>query len=208
MSPEERGILEVLGWVDLGALIILAIFLILGLIRGFVWQIAQLVKLVGGFMMANRFAEQVGGWMTGERLQPPYSTYLAYLLVFGAFALAVTIVCVLIEKALKKLKLKSYDRLAGGGVGLLNGWMLVALLVLLLYAYPPFASTRVAIADSYAGAYAARSALLTRGFLPDDIRALVERIVRPGTVEQLDQETRDRELPFPVPPEQPPPEPR
>ena len=207
MTADDRGILEVLGWVDIGALAVLLFFLVMGLVRGFVWQMAQLVKLVGGFLAANQFSQQVGTWVSGPRLQPPYSTYLAYILVFGAFALGVTIICVLIEKLLRSLKLKSYDRLAGGGVGLLNGSMLVAAIVLLLYAYPPFASTRLDIADSHAGAYSARGALLTRGLLPPDIRKLLEEIVAPETVDRLAAETRHRQLPIPVP-DPPPEEPR
>jgi membrane protein required for colicin V production len=204
MTADDRGILEVLGWVDMLALCILLFFLIMGLVRGFVWQVAQLVKLVGGFLAANQFSQQVGVWLSGPRLQAPYSTYLAYILVFGAFALGVTIICVLVEKLLRSLKLKSYDRLAGGGVGVLNGALLVAAVVLLLYAYPPFASTRLDIADSHAGAYAARGALLTRELMPADIRILLEEIVDPETVDRLAAETRDRQLPIPVPePEQP-----
>lgn len=197
MQPEDPvGFLHELNWLDLGALIILTFFLVMGMIRGFTWQALQVVKLFGGIMLANLFAEQVGGMIPLEQVEPRYRTYLAYVLIFVCFAVAISIAANLLDESLKKLKLKSYDRLAGGGLGLASGWLMLTAVVTLLYCYPPLSSTRGDISASYSGAYAARTALLSRSFMPTDIRDVIEKYIDPEAVDRLAKETKDRKLPI------------
>ena len=206
MNPAATpGFIQQLGWLDLGALIILGFFLVMGLLRGFVWQVVQFAKLVGGIVLANLFATTVGGWITSDKLQPPYSTYLAYVLIFLGFAIVMTIVAKLLEESLKKMELKSYDRLAGAALGLASGWLMLTVVVMFLYSRPPLDSTRNDNSTSYAGAYAARTALVAGPMLPAEVKQLYERIVDPSSVTKLADETKDKRIHIVTPPAPPPP---
>jgi len=133
-----KELLNQLGWIDLGTLVILLVFFVLGLFRGLVWQLSRLLTLVVGFIVAGVWAKDLADlivrtWPKSE----PFALYAAYFAIFlGAF-LVLSVIAWLLSGLIKRLKLTAYDRLGGGAVGILTGAALVVLVLTIFYAFIP-----------------------------------------------------------------------
>lgn len=128
-----------LGWVDIGLAAFLALSVVVGLMRGFVFE---LLSLVGWF--AAFFA---GRWLTP--LAQPHihvgvpGSALNYGVTFAAvFLIALVLWSLgarLVRALIRATPLSSIDRLLGGGFGLLRG-LVVLLLVAAVVAVSPLAT--------------------------------------------------------------------
>ena len=72
--------------VDIGVLVLLGVFFLYGLIRGFVLQLAGIVFIVGGLILADRLSPAFGGtlhrWFPS--LEDPGDRYVAFGIVLLA----------------------------------------------------------------------------------------------------------------------------
>lgn len=141
MAEAGVQVLGNLGWVDLTALALLAVFFVLGLFRGFVWQVSRIVTLVLGCLVAARlgpgFAGRLAGWFQEARANPELALYIAYFAIFLVVLLLVSFVAYFVQKLVAKIGLSFYDRLGGGVLGIGTGALVVVVgltLVLTLFA--------------------------------------------------------------------------
>lgn len=130
--------LSSLGPIDIGALAVIALCVITGFARGFIWQLLRLATLVGGFLLARVLEPEVA-----PRLEHAFpslgesgSRVAAYFSVFFAVVLAGSLVAYLLRSALKALKLSAFDRLLGALLGALKGVAIVVVAVLVLTKLP------------------------------------------------------------------------
>lgn len=138
-----------LGPIDVGALIIVAFNIIMGLVRGFVWQLVRLGTIVAALLLARYFAgdvaEQLGRVFSVEA---PADKILAYFVIlFGVFATG-TLLALMLRKMLAALKLQSYDRLFGAFLGGVKGVAIVVVIVLLLSQFRGAGALQEALAKS------------------------------------------------------------
>ncbi|MFH0946827.1 MAG: CvpA family protein [Planctomycetota bacterium] len=122
-----------LGPIDVGALIIIAFNVIMGLVRGFVWQLVRLGTIVAALILARTFAGNVAAQLGRIfSVEPPADRILAYFVIlFGVFAVG-TLLALVLRKMLAAMKLQSYDRLFGAILGGVKGAAIVVVIVLLL----------------------------------------------------------------------------
>jgi len=117
-----------LGWVDIGLLAFLSISVLVGLLRGFVFELLSLA----GWFAAWLAAAQWAGW--AERYIPPGEpgSALKHGVAFACVFVLVLVVWGLAARVVRRLvratPLSPLDRVLGGAFGLLRG--MVALLVL------------------------------------------------------------------------------
>ena len=129
-----------IGWVDIGLLVFLALSIIVGLMRGFVFE---LLSLAGWF--AAYFA---GRWLTP--LAQPYihigepGSTLNYGATFACVFLAALVIWSLAARLVRALiratPLSPVDRLLGAGFGLLRG-LVVLLVVAIVVSVSPLAKS-------------------------------------------------------------------
>ena len=125
--------MQALPWVDKLGLGILAVFLVLGALRGLWWQIVRLLGVVLAVCVARTLTPRFAGDLqqsfdVGEA--PAYG-----LTWFVIFVLALTVAALLGrmgKKALEVMQLGLVDRLGGALAGALTGLVLHGALVLLL----------------------------------------------------------------------------
>ncbi|MFQ5843954.1 MAG: CvpA family protein [Planctomycetota bacterium] len=125
--------------------------IIVGLVRGFVLQVAGIGGLVGGLLLADLYHARLG--TTLHRLfgigQPGT---VAFIAIVVTTVLVVTAICALLRKGLGSLRMGSYDRLLGGVFGLLKACLLCAGILLALVALAPEGGTvRGSIRSSRSG---------------------------------------------------------
>lgn len=117
---------------DILILVILGFTLVRGLFRGFVGEIASIVGLVVGFILANRHHDQLLPLVASIIPDPALANLISYALIFITGLVLVLIVAGLLRHLLKISLLGWLDRLAGGTMGLIKGGLLSILIVLLL----------------------------------------------------------------------------
>lgn len=117
-----------LGWVDIGLLVFLSISVLVGLLRGFVFELLSLAGWFAAWLAATQWA----GWAErylpagepGSALKHGVSFACVFLLVLVMWGLSARVV----RSLVRATPLSPLDRVLGAAFGLLRG--MVALLVL------------------------------------------------------------------------------
>jgi uncharacterized membrane protein required for colicin V production len=133
----EPGLLASLGWVDLTALAILIVFFILGLFRGFVWQISRILTLVTAYVVAGVYGETIAGSLRKmvSGINEDLAVYIAYFAVFVIVLIVVSVIAYFLEKLVDRTGLSFYNRLGGGVLGVVTGAALVLALLFGVFAF-------------------------------------------------------------------------
>ncbi len=117
---------------DILILLILGFAVVRGLFRGFVGEISSIVGLVIGFILANRYHDQLLPLVGSILPDPAIANLLTYALIFITGLVLVLMLAAVLRHLLKITLLGWLDRLAGGAMGLIKGSLLSVLIVLLL----------------------------------------------------------------------------
>ena len=116
-----------LGWVDIGLAIFLALSVVIGLMRGFVFELLSLAGWFAAYFAARWFTPQCQGYVPlgepGSALNYGATFACVFLLALVVWGIAARLVRALIRAT----PLSPIDRVLGAGFGLLRG--LVVLLV-------------------------------------------------------------------------------
>ena len=124
--PTEINIL------DLVLAVIMVLFAIRGLYKGFLAEVAGLVGLVGGVFVAGHYYGQLGRQLSLYIKDPSWAYILAYVLILCAVLVVVALVTRLLHKLLTAAYAGWIDHLAGAVAGFLKGFVICALMVALL----------------------------------------------------------------------------
>ncbi|HEX4510741.1 MAG TPA: CvpA family protein [Burkholderiaceae bacterium] len=107
-------------WVDIVLLAVLCISVLVGLWRGFVFEIVSLLGWVVAWVAAN-----MGGPWLADKLLPGATQVLRFWVAYAVVFVLVLIVCTLLARLLRALisatPLTFVDRLLGGAFGVARG---------------------------------------------------------------------------------------
>ncbi|MEZ5989603.1 MAG: CvpA family protein [Planctomycetota bacterium] len=125
-------------WIDLTSLAVLLVFFVLGLFRGFLWQISRFASLVLAWVLSDRLHDDLAGWLDRHGILEgkDYLPYLSFFVIFIVVLVGLSLLTILIEKLVRKLHMGFYDRLGGGFVGIATGGALLVAVVGLVFAFP------------------------------------------------------------------------
>lgn len=135
--------LQTVTWVDHTALGVLLVFFVLGLFKGLIWQVSRIAILVAAYVVAGRFGADVANVLSrppaaspaaeivpvvpsaapATEVHAPAETtlYLAYVLLFLAVLVVLSLGAMLLQKLATKAGLGFFDRLGGGVLGVATG---------------------------------------------------------------------------------------
>jgi len=123
-SQPDAGILATLGWIDLTAIAVLLVFFVLGLFRGFVWQVSRIMTLVLAYVAAGMYgqnvADRIQSWFPANA-HPQLPLYIAYFCVFLVVLVLVSLIAFFVEKLVNRTGLSFYNRMGGGMLGIATG---------------------------------------------------------------------------------------
>ena len=123
--------------VDIAILVILAAFLVKGLVRGLLKELCSLVGLLGGAVLAFSFHASLAELLVqGLRLPPAVAVVAAFLALFLTTILFFAVLGHLLSRFVKLLFLGGLNRLAGGFFGLAQGVVLLAVILFALSLAP------------------------------------------------------------------------
>ncbi len=117
---------------DLGIIVLLGLITLRGYYRGLFQELAVLVGLVGGVVVAAHTYLLLAGWLKPVIAEPRYARWVAFAVVFVAVYWITRMVAHFIQRLLYHLYLDFFDRLLGGAFALAKGALLVGFALMLL----------------------------------------------------------------------------
>ena len=116
---------------DYAVLVIIALSVLFGVMRGLVREVLSLVAWITAFVAANFLAAEVAallpkGWATEE-----LRLLIGFMVVFLVVLVVMSVLAILASKLVKSAGLGWEDRGFGGSFGLVRGLLVVLILVLL-----------------------------------------------------------------------------
>lgn len=150
-----------IGWVDWALLAVLLASVIVGLVRGFVFELLSLLGWVAAWFAAQWFAPLVAGWLPVGTPGSALNLGAAFALTFLLALVAWTLAAKLIRLVLHATPLSLPDRLLGALFGVLRGGVLLLALAVVVGLTP---AARSAAWQQSQGAAALASAL--RALMP------------------------------------------
>lgn len=154
-----RAIFQDLGWVDASALGVCAVFCVIGIFKGMIWQVSRVAILVAAYYGAMEFGEPLSDIMlawthtgpdapTGDQVTT--AQCIAYVLLFLFVLVGLSLLALLLQSLARKAGLGFYDRLFGGALGAATGALVVLVLMTgVLLFLPPQSRVAMAAHDSH-----------------------------------------------------------
>lgn len=108
-----------------------------GIFRGLIREVASILGLLLGFILANTYHGQLVPLLEGPLGGPGLANLAAYLGIFLGTVAVIFVLGTLIRKILKLIMLGWLDSIGGGALGLFKGALLCSIIVMALTAFLP-----------------------------------------------------------------------
>lgn len=164
--------LDNLSWLDWTALSLVAVALVLGLFRGFLWQASRFLSLVLAVWLASSFSEPVATILTAKLsgLGDTSGYYLSFVLILVGTILVASIVTKMLEGVVRSVGLGFYDHVGGAVLGAASASAgIIAALGALYHVMP---ASPIAAAARASQTHAVSHYVVTHIGLPADIQKL------------------------------------
>ena len=115
-----------MGIVDIVLLIVIGLFGLSGMRRGFLSQVVWVVALLVGIWLSVRFSRYISAVLVSR------FTLWAFGIIFGGAVVGIYLLSRVLEGTLRTLRLAWLDKVLGLAVGMLKGVLLISVLLSLL----------------------------------------------------------------------------
>ena len=129
-----------LGWVDIALLAVFGLSVLVGLWRGFVFEIVSLLGWLVAFIIANAAGPLLADYIPLGDANSSTRLWTAYILVFVVLLLTCTLLARMLRALIAATPLSFVDHLLGGVFGVVRG-ALVLVVVALLVMLSPYATS-------------------------------------------------------------------
>ncbi len=129
------------GWVDWAFLAVIGVSVLVGLVRGMVYEVMSLLGWVVAYVLAHALSAVVAPSLPIGAPDSGLNLAAAFVLVFVAVLVLWSLVAWLVKKLVQASPLSSLDRFFGAMFGLARG-LLVALVVVTAIDMTPLADSR------------------------------------------------------------------
>ena len=123
--------------------IIILIFAVSGIIKGFIDNIFGKVAFVAGIVLAYLFYKDIAAGLLKDVKVTTLANVLAFLLIFVVTFLAIKLVQMIVARVFEWSILKSLDRTLGFIFGLVEGAAVISLIIFLLTIQPFFNAVNI-----------------------------------------------------------------
>jgi len=161
---------------DLGIILLLALVTVRGYFRGLFQELAVLVGLVGGLVVAARTYPQVAGLLAPAIKSPQWAQGIAFILVLVVFYWSMRLVAYVLHRLLYHLYLDIIDKVLGAFFALVKGSLILGFVVLVLGVVLP-KNTRL-VQESATAPLLTRVARQTLELLPPEFKHRFEEYLK------------------------------
>tara|TARA_B100000809_G_C14873013_1_gene436265 strand:- start:14 stop:586 length:573 start_codon:yes stop_codon:yes gene_type:complete len=120
---------------DIIICLILGFFTFNGFRHGFIEEMARIISLVGGFILASKFHNLLIPYLQRIETETIRVT-VAYFGIFVLSVIVITIVAKILQKFIELVLLGWLNRLLGVLLGLLKGFLIISLIIFIIQALP------------------------------------------------------------------------
>ena len=152
-----------INFLDAGLCVVFVLFTVRGLLRGMLRELAGLVGLFLGFILAGRFYPQLAPHLGSVISSPNIASTVAYALIFIGTMILVSLVAVLLHRFMTMTFTGWLDHLLGGAVGAAKGFFLCAVALAIMERLVPESPF---LTESALAPHVAKATTLVRGYLP------------------------------------------
>ena len=121
---------------DIIICLILGFFTFNGFRHGFIEEMARLISLVGGFILASKFHHLLIPYLELYIESTAIQVTVAYMGVFILSVIVITIIAKVLQKFIELVLLGWLNRLLGLLLGLLKGFLITGLIIFIIQATP------------------------------------------------------------------------
>ena len=121
---------------DIIICLILGFFAFNGFRHGFIEEMARLISLVCGFILASKFHNLVIPSLQHYIEEETLRVTVAYLVVFVVSVIVIAIIAKMLQKFIELILLGWLNRLLGLLLGFLKGFLIVSLIIFIIQAIP------------------------------------------------------------------------
>ncbi len=125
-----------LGWIDIFMLAVMAASVIIGLWRGFVFEVLTLAGWIVGYFFAQWFAADLAPHLPLDSSRAGLAHAAAFAICFLAAVIAWGLLAKLVRLLLRATPLSLPDRVLGGGFGVLRGSVVLLVLATIVALTP------------------------------------------------------------------------
>lgn len=122
---------------DLGLALLVLLFLVRGLLRGMIREVAGLVGIFLGLFTAGRFYPLVEPQFAGIIQNPRWSAGLSYAIIFALTLILVALAAAVLRRFMTMTFTAWVDNLVGALVGFLKGVLICAIVLALMHRFAP-----------------------------------------------------------------------
>lgn len=123
--------------------ILVLIFALSGLVKGFVDCVFNKLCWILGLILACLFYDDAGRMILGSIENTALANVLGFIIVFIAVFLVVKLIQIVVSKIFQLNILKSLDRVLGFAFGIIEGCVVVALVIFILTKQPFFSADKL-----------------------------------------------------------------
>ncbi|MGH8751179.1 MAG: CvpA family protein [Burkholderiales bacterium] len=116
---------------DLAVVLIIGLSLLLSVIRGAVREVLALTAWVAAFWAAQAYAVEAAALMPGALSNPSLRLMTGFAVIFLTVLVIMSLLAMVCSRFVKATSLSAADRALGAVFGLLRGYLMVVILVLL-----------------------------------------------------------------------------
>ena len=121
---------------DIIICIILGFFTFNGFRHGFIEEMARLISLVGGFILASKFHHLLVPYLQPYIESGAIQVTVAYMAIFILAVVVIAILAKILQKFIELVLLGWLNRLLGLLLGLLKGCLITSLIIFIIQALP------------------------------------------------------------------------
>ena len=126
-----------MNYFDVMLLVLLVLFLLRGVMNGFLSEFSGLLGLVGGLCYASHAYKDLTPYLANLIHDPAWRDLVGYGLVFASVLLAVALLAYGVSKVFSLMVLSSLDKGLGAVLGLLRGMVVCSVSLVLLRHFLP-----------------------------------------------------------------------
>lgn len=123
----------VLGWLDIGILVVIALFLIKGVLRGLLKEVCSLLGLILGGVFAFTFHLPLAQFLQDSfHLPAQLCVWGSFLAIFLLMVFLFAVLGFVLNRFVKLVFLGGFNRLAGAIFGIVQGVVILSMILLAL----------------------------------------------------------------------------
>jgi membrane protein required for colicin V production len=160
-------------WFDLMAGGVLAWNALSALKQGFIRELIGLLAMVVGAIAAGRYYDDLSANLAFAITNEPVRNMVSASAIFGGIALIGAVASQVLKTAASVLMLGPLDHLGGAAFGLLKGFLLIELLIILVAAFPAFGVLTGGVSGSTLAPYFLKAAPAVQRLLPEEFHEAI-----------------------------------